>query len=196
MMAAHTQNLWALTNAYKSRGEPMNKQITLEELLDEIAAATRSAEHSQDSADDVIRAIRALERALQEKLDGNTLRGLKNLGHSRDPLYGARIRGQSDARVKWPDRENAMSEALFLSPQGILRVAACRTDEHGDMFDLEVRDAVDDDFVIEDLADFLKTLIDVGPRTVTYATKARERYAGIRELAINAMRLLTGGTHE
>jgi hypothetical protein len=140
----------------------------------------------------VVQAVRALESALKERLDGGALRGLKNLGHNRDPLYAARIRGKTDGRVPWPNEENATAETLVLMPSGRLEIAVCKTDAQGDMFDIEMRPAEDADLRAEDLEDLLRTLIDIIPRTVAYADKARERYAGLRELSLNAMRLLTG----
>jgi hypothetical protein len=161
--------------------------------LDEVSAATKSAEKSRTGArESVVAAVRALETALQDRLDGGNLRGLKNLGHNRDPLYAARIRGKPDGRVRWPDSPNAANRTLVLTPKGKLQVAVCRTDVAGDMFDIELFDAVDEDIDVEDLENLLKTLIDIIPRTVAYADKARERYAGLRELSLNAMRLLTG----
>jgi hypothetical protein len=173
--------------------QELSKQSALQSLLDEVSAATKSAEKSRDGArTSVVEAVRALETALQERLDGGTLRGLKNLGHNRDPLYAARIRGKPDGRVKWPDTPMTSTDTLVLSPKGKLQVAVCRTDERGDMYDIELRDAADEDITTEDLENLLRTLIDIVPRTVAYADKARDRYAALRELSLNAMRLLTG----
>lgn len=170
-----------------------SKEPSLQSLLDEVSAATKSAQKSRSGARTaVIEAVRALETALQERLDGGSLRGLKNLGHNRDPLYAARVRGKPDGRVRWPDTPLTSTETLVLSPKGQLQIAVCRTDERGDMYDIELRDAADEDITTEDLENFLRTLIDIVPRTVAYADKARDRYAALRELSLNAMRLLTG----
>ena len=175
----------------------MSKQSTLLPLLDEASAALRSAEKGRDATRALaVQAVRALETALQDHLEGGSLRGLKNLGHNQNQLYAARIRGKPDARVRWPDEENAISKTLVLNPKGKLQVAVCRTDEQGDMFDIELRDATDEDLDAEDLENFLRTLIEILPRTVAYAGKARERYSGLRELSINTMRLLTGAAPE
>jgi len=165
--------------------------------LDEVSTATKNAEKSRDGTRIVvIQAVRALEAALQERLDGGSLRGLKNLGHNRDPLYAARIRGKPDSRVRWPDAPNSVSETLVLSPKGQLQVAICRTDDQGDMFDIELRDALDTDIDSEDLESFLRTMVEIVPRTVAYADKAKDRYAALRELSLNALKLLTGETVE
>jgi len=163
------------------------------EMAVDVPDATQQAQENRTLANGaVVQAIHAVEAALQGALAGNAIRGLRNLGHSTDPLYAARVRGKPDSRVAWPDEANDSVETLVLTVSGALRMAVCRTDGQNYMLPMVLREVRDDDIEAEDLEHLLRTLIEIIPRTVNYADRGSERYAALRQLAVDTMKLFVG----
>lgn len=161
------------------------KTHTLENMFDEVEKATGSVQAQRDDArDGVVSAIRAIEGELRERLSGGTLRGLKNIGTDDCRFYAGRVRGKTDAKILWPEEENATAETLVITADGELQMAICCTDANAEIIpDLATRDIHDGEFRAEDLRDLLRTLSKVLSRHTVYAERAVERYADLRELS-------------
>jgi hypothetical protein len=110
---------------------------------DDLAAAREGAREAAVSA------IRAVEGALVEALQGEHLRGLPNLGTSDRRFYGLRVRS-SDENAG----EQLFSErVLVLTKEGRLALAHWVLDG----MSLDVKDARDEDLLAEDLEHVLRT---------------------------------------
>jgi hypothetical protein len=160
-------------------------------LLDEAAEASEMTARERARARDAAQeAAKRLEAALTEALDGEPLRGMRNLGSGNAPLYGARLRGDPDAKLAWPNEPDEVAESLVLLPSGALAVAQCVTDEHGRTLDAEVRDPFEIDIRAEDAEAFVRTLSVVLRRHIEASKKAQARYARTQKLADQVRRIL------
>jgi hypothetical protein len=162
-----------------------------ENLLEQAATASRVTANERSKARDAAQeAVRRLETTLAGALDGEPLRGLRNLGSGNAPLYAARLRGDPDARLAWPNEPNAVSESLVLLPSGQLAIAECATNDRGHTLDVEIRDLFDVDIRAEDAEAFTRTLAVVLRRHIEASKKARARYTHVQHLADQIRRVL------
>jgi len=161
------------------------------QLLDDARSAAQGLATVRDDARmAAIRAIRQLEAALLEALDGQSLRGLKNLGQGNAPIYAARVRGEPHTKLAWPTEPDSVVESLCITPSGSLVMFQCATDEHGAGLDPTSRPAADTDFRAEDIEALTRTLAGILPRHIQAAEQARERYQGIQALSARIERII------
>jgi len=161
-----------------------------DKLLEQAAAASRAtAQERSDAKAAAQDAVRRLETALTEVLEGEPLRGMRNLAGGNAPLYAARLRGDPDAKLAWPNEPDAVSESLVLLPNGQLAVAQCATDGRR-LLDVEVRDLFDTDIRAEDAEAFTRTLAVVLRRHIEASKKAQVRYARVQTFADQVRRIL------
>jgi hypothetical protein len=163
------------------------------DLIETVGDVSQRAEHEKTRARvSAISAVRALEHDLVRRLDGVSLRGLRNLATGEGPFfYAARVRGHTDSKLLWPDEDNAEAMTLVLMPRGQLHMAICRTEDDGYIDPLVTsKSATDDELYAEDLQAFLNTLAEVIPRHIEYSDRATKRYALMHELSEKVLQLL------
>jgi hypothetical protein len=136
------------------------------------------------------RAIYALEQALVEALQGQALRGLKNLGQGNAPFYAARVRGEPDTKLAWPAEPESVAESLCILPGGQLAMVACATDDRAACLDPVTRPVTENDLLAEDVEALALKLATILPRHIAAAERARERYAKLHALAERVEQIL------
>ncbi len=164
---------------------------TTRHLLDDARSAVEVLTHERDGARTAAtRAVRTLEAALVEALQGHALRGIKNLGQGNAPIYAARVRGEPDTKLAWPAEPDSLTESLCIAANGSLVMIQCVTDDQAHALDATSRPAQDADLLAEDVEALTRTLTTLLPRHIQAAERARERYQGIQALAERIERVL------
>lgn len=168
--------------------------INSEKLAVLLTAAQEAAAAAKDartqSLPDVVKAVRALEGALQAALDDEPLRGLKNIGTAGVSLYAARVRaGDPDAKLPhFADQGSAVS-FLCIDTHGELINAwwvdpADNPDKTTDDWELHTAPITDDYIRVDDIEHLTNTLDVVLPRHVKSARKNAGRYLAMQKLAL------------
>jgi hypothetical protein len=132
------------------------------------------AQARAEAVPEATRAVREVETALQEALDGEPLRGLRNLGGSAS-FYAARVRAKADKKLPGPNERKGERDWLCLSPKGEL-IIAWWEDVEDDEVELRDRLATDDELRVDDVEALLKTLQWILPRHIDAAERAKARY--------------------
>ena len=140
----------------------------------ELARVTTNLRTVRDGANTESReAIRRAERELLRALGGERLLNAPNLANANTPVYGYRIRSkEADRELSWRGRPT-----LILSAQGQLDMAWRNRDGSG------WRQAVDEDFRGEDLAQVLEVIELAVDRHLKKAERRTRRFQNIRNLA-------------
>lgn len=128
-------------------------------------------------------AIRALEKALVDALDGEVLRGLPNLGAGSGGVvfYAARVRG---GRASEPLPTYAPTKrVLVLRKDGRLAIAR-RVDLPGSEL------ARDEELLAEDLAAFCALLLAVLKRHLDVSAATEDRYRSLTSAAARVLVML------
>ena len=99
--------------------------MTMTQLMEKASRVSEKLAKTRDKAlPEAREACRALESALQEALDGEPLRGLKNIGLNGQTLYAARIRAEHpDTKLLRPNERGSAVEFLCLDAKGQLITA-------------------------------------------------------------------------
>ncbi|UCC72016.1 MAG: hypothetical protein JSV86_16860 [Gemmatimonadota bacterium] len=140
-----------------------------------IRSTAQAVARSRDTVrPEAVKAVREIERALQEALEGEPLRGLRNLGGSA-MFAGARVRGKTDKKLPGPDSQKGERDFLCLNAKGQL-VIVWWEDVGDDMVEIRERPVRDDELVAGDATDLLNTVQQILPRHVEHAERARARY--------------------
>jgi hypothetical protein len=168
------------------------------ELLSEAQTATAAAQAARvEGLPDVVRAVRAVEKALCEALDGEPLRALKNIGNAGVTLYGARVRTDADTKIPhWNDRGSAV-EYLCLDARGQLVTVywiEMEGEDSGESeWELQSKSMPDEYIRVDDIHALTATLVEILPRHVKSARKNGGRYRALQSLAIRVRDVLNEG---
>ena len=147
-------------------------------------AAARGAQGRTIAARDearetVIAAIRRLEEKLVDALDGEHLRGLPNLGATRDRFYAIRVRSEgANATLSIGTGE----APLVLTKEGVLAFARWTFDADERRDCIVAPAAADQDFLLEDVEAVVRTVawaIDAHVEQLGKTTEKLERIASL-----------------
>ena len=158
-----------------------NDDKLMQLLIDAQRASADAGEARQQALPAVVEACRTLERALQEALGGEPLRGLKNIGTLGEKLYAARIRACADNKLPSPNDKGGYQQYLCVSAKGEL-VMAFWAEDDGVIW-LTTEPALDEGLRIDDIDAFVRTLREVLPRHIKAARSTGGRYMSMQRLA-------------
>jgi hypothetical protein len=149
-------------------------------LFDRVAGASADLRAVREGARErAIVAVRALERRLVEALDGETLKGLREIG----PGYqAARVRGKDPYEELPEPREFEQGrEVLVVTSTGELEMAS--VSRRVLPWRVEARPVADEDFLIEDVEALGVLFERVLSEHIERAKKSAEKFARLEELA-------------
>ena len=160
-------------------------------LIQDASAASSSAADARGAAlPAAIRACRAIERAVIEMLDGEPMRGLRNIGISGETWYGARVRTHPDTKVDHfndcllIEEEGRSSDAfLYIDRDGSLRILRWAFDAKSSYWTLESFPVADDYLQTKDPAGMARALLVVLPRHIRQSHQTARSYSKAKELA-------------
>ncbi len=156
---------------------------TLLGLMVQAKHAATSAEEARTLAlPTVVEACRTLEKALQEALGDEPLRGLKSIGTGGEKLYAARVRAPWDSKIPKPHERGGRQRYLCIDPKGRLILAFWNTDDG--LLSLSKDPAPDDALRVDDIRDMASTLNSILPRHVKSARSTGGRYRDLQRLAL------------
>src|SRR5580704_11578514 len=179
----------------RSRGG-QDGQGVLTELL--VAAMARIPEAQErvaiargDARERAILAIRAIEGALLEALEGEHLRGLLNLGDRVEKFHGVRVRhGDAKATLSLTSDERP----LVLGKEGLLVFARWAYGGEGRRDRIEIEAAQDDELLVEDLESMIRTVRAVVEGHVAALGRTSDKFRQIVGLADLVLEQLCAGT--
>jgi len=149
------------------------------------AAAIEASTIRKETLPVAKQACRAIETALKAALDGEPLRGLKNIGTNGVVLYAARIRADhTDNKVPHPSSAGSAGHFLVLNQDGELALVSWDSD------DLVEISAEDQDLRIDDVSGITNALRVVLPRHVKSAKATNKRYREVYALALKLIEVL------
>lgn len=160
-----------------------------DEITKPMRAATAASQKVADDLDDArkiaIDAVRTLEARAVRELAGGRLLGMVNLGTSRHPVYGARVRGQAiDKPLEIGD-----PPALVIGHDGRLLTARVFGTPGGRVI-ATTHDALDSDLRLEDMEPYARRLAACLERHVEQAeirTASFERVAAFARAIMQAV---------
>ena len=155
--------------------------MTLAKLLEQTRDGGELLREAREKARPAcIAAVRKLEAALVEALDGEKLKGLPKLDETeRARFYAARARGK---RI---DERLTDKEVLVVAQDGRLHMASVRPEVSGAFLGspVESRPAADDELLAEDVEDVARAVEEVLGRHLALIAKSAERYERLADLA-------------
>ncbi len=158
-------------------------------MFNRISKSARTVSEARERAlPEAVKAVREMENALQEALDGEPLRGLRNLGGSAS-FYAARVRAKPDKKLPTPNEAKGERDFLCLDHTGKL-VIAWWDDVENNSVELQDRPAGDDDIRIGDVEDMLRALDWALPRHLEASARTARRYENITELSAQVQQLM------
>jgi hypothetical protein len=153
---------------------------------DELAAAREEARERAVSA------IRAVESALVEALQGEHLRGLPNLGTAERRFYGVRVRSSDENAGESVRYEERAVQTLIVAKDGQLAFARARAPDGED--GLVVVPARDEDLLAEDLEHVLRTVARVAAQHGVAVGRSTDRFLKISSAAARVLSEFGAGT--
>jgi len=156
--------------------------------MEQITAAARMAAEARGTAiPDTVVAVRALEKALITALEGEPLRGLRNICEADLPIYGARLRGDPDRRIPPWGGSGSVSRFIIITPDGSLSTLAWL-----DSGDIEQTPTTNSELRVGDAEHMAKTLREILPRHVRASRQTTGRYRRASRLAARIRAALEG----
>jgi len=143
--------------------------------FDQINQSSREVAQTRDDLrPKAVAAVREIEAALLEALNGEPLRGLRNLGGSA-MFVAARVRGKPNKKLPGPNAQKGERDWLCLNAKGQL-VIAWWEDVNDDEVEIRERPVRDDELIASDVEDLLTTIQYVLPQHIERAVRAKARY--------------------
>jgi hypothetical protein len=158
----------------------------MQKLIKQVEETTEAARTAREEAlPAVVAACRGIEKILETALDGEPLRGLKNLSPDNfKPTYAARIRSLPDKPVPRPWDSGGDHRFLVLNPKGQLVNLAWERAAADTEVRLVPEPAADDDFTVDDLEGLTRALDVVLPRHVKSGRRTGKRYRKAQHVAL------------
>jgi len=158
-------------------------------LKDAHDASEEAARVRQDSLPAAQKACRALETALKAALNGEPLRGLKNVGTNGVALYAARVRATSPhQKIPHPSAAGSAGDFLVINQNGELALVCWDSDNSDDLIETLAQDS---DLRIDDVTAMTKILRqEILPAHVKAAKATNKRYHQAYALALKVITVL------